>query len=66
MRSYGVDMMSLREWSEIGVLEDAKRLTPKHMAEATVNFCSRLSNAIRAAINRKQNVKLHTDNTTKH
>jgi hypothetical protein len=63
LRSYGVDFMSLPEWKQMDELEDAKRLKPKHMAEKVVNFCSRLQNAIKAAINRKQNIRLHTDNT---
>lgn len=55
--------MALPEYSQLGELEEAKRLKPKHMAEATVNFCNRLRKAIQYAINRKQNIRLHTDNT---
>lgn len=65
LRSYGVDFMALPEYSQLGELEEAKKLKPKHMAEATVNFCNRLRNAITAAVNRKTNIKLHTDNTIK-
>lgn len=70
LRSYGVDMKSLREWGDVGDLEDARKLKPQAMAEKVVAYCQRLRNAITAAANRKVNIKLHTDNTkptdTKH
>lgn len=58
--------MSLREWKENGVLDEARKLKPQAMSEKTVAYLMRIRNAITAAINRKVNISLHTDNTTKH
>lgn len=63
LRSYGVDFKTLREWKENEVLDEARKLKPQAMSEKVVAYLQRLRNAITAAVNRKVNIKLHTDNT---
>jgi hypothetical protein len=63
LRSYGVDMMALREWGEMGILDEARKLKPQAGAEKIIAYLCRLENAISAAIRRKQ-IKTIVDNTT--
>ncbi|MGV1835221.1 hypothetical protein ACQZ6C_10705 [Rhizobium rhizogenes] len=63
LRSYGVDMMSLREWGEVDTLDEARKLKPQAGAEKIIAYLCRLENAISAAIRRKQ-IKTIVDNTT--
>lgn len=55
--------MSLREWKDVGEIDEARKLKPQAMVQKVVAYCLRLENAIKAAINRKVNIRLHTDNT---
>lgn len=62
LRSYGVDFMSLREWKENAILDEARKLKPVPGAELIIAYLCRLENAISAAIRRKQ-LKTIVDNT---
>ena len=62
LRSYGVDFMSLREWQENGILDEARKLKPQPASEKIIAYLCRLENAIRAAVQRKQ-IKTIVDNT---
>lgn len=64
LKSYGVDFQSLPEWKDTTDLDEARRLKPIPGQELTMKYLCRLENAIQAAINRRQNIRLHTDNTT--
>ena len=69
LRSYGVDFMSLREWKDVDEIDEARKLKPQAAVHKIIAYCTRLENAIKAAIRRKQTIRLHTDNTggdTKH
>lgn len=54
-RTYGVDFMTLPEWTEGSQeLEDARKLKPVAASWKIVNYIVRLDNALKAAIRRKQ------------
>lgn len=58
LRSYGVDFMKLPEWLDQTELEEANRLKPHAAQWKVINYFTKLENALRAAIRRKQ-FKVH-------
>ncbi|WP_269929960.1 hypothetical protein [Aminobacter sp. HY435] len=58
LRSYGVDFMKLPEWQDQKELEDAAKLKPHAAQWKVLNYTTRLENALKAAIRRKQ-FKVH-------
>lgn len=63
LKSYGVDFMSLREWKENAILDNAWRLKPQAAQERIFQYLARVEHAIKAAVNRKTNIKKVVDNS---
>lgn len=58
LKSYGVDFMKLPEWQDQTELEEAAKLKPHAAQWKVLNYMTRLENALRAAIRRRQ-FKVH-------
>lgn len=62
LRSHGVDYRKLPEYSDITLLDEARKLKPTAAQEKVIAYLMRLENAIKAAIRRKS-LKVVQDNT---
>jgi hypothetical protein len=54
LKSYGVDMMKTKEWTDTTLLTDAAKLKPVSALPKMIEWATRLEHAIEALIRRKQ------------
>ena len=54
LKSYGVDFMSLPEWTDQADLDEARKLKPHRAQEKIIGYFQRLNHALSAAVRRKQ------------